>query len=270
MPVNWAARSPRKQGFFRLLSEITGERPGARREGYVFPGKSWATKTSEQAGLDAAKLEQLRAFVGGRGCLVRDGYLVYSWGDRTKRADVASAFKPWLVHLLLRSVDQGVIRTLDDPVAAWEPRLMHLNPDLAFKDRRITWRQLASPTSCYGVREAPGEAFDYSDDNRALFFDTLVLKVYQTSHARTDADVLHPQLSDLLECQDEPTFLAFGLKDRPGRLAVSIRDSCRFGLLYLCNGEWNGSQLLSPRLVEMAVTSPLPTPYPGRRGRRRR
>jgi len=27
VPVNWSALSPRKQGFFRLLSEITGESP---------------------------------------------------------------------------------------------------------------------------------------------------------------------------------------------------------------------------------------------------
>ena len=34
VPVNWSAMSPRKKGFFRLLSEITGE-------GRVFPGKTW-------------------------------------------------------------------------------------------------------------------------------------------------------------------------------------------------------------------------------------
>jgi hypothetical protein len=33
VPVNWGARSARKQGFFRLLSEITGEGRGAKEEG---------------------------------------------------------------------------------------------------------------------------------------------------------------------------------------------------------------------------------------------
>ena len=54
VPVNWAAMSPRKRGFFRLLSEVTGEGRGARGTGPVFPGKTWATKTPEQAGLTAA------------------------------------------------------------------------------------------------------------------------------------------------------------------------------------------------------------------------
>jgi hypothetical protein len=30
VPVNWGAMSSRKQGFFRLLSEITGEGPSAK------------------------------------------------------------------------------------------------------------------------------------------------------------------------------------------------------------------------------------------------
>jgi hypothetical protein len=267
VPVNWGAMSPRKKGFFRLLSEVSGEGRGVRGVGHAFPGKTWATRTPAQAGLDAAKLDRLREFVGGRGCIVRGGHLVYSWGDITRRADVASAFKPWLVHLLLLLLDQGIIKGLDEPIAAWEARLNALNPGLNFKDRKITWRQLACQTSCYGVHEAPGEAFDYSDYNMALFFDTL-LKVYKTTHARIDADVLHPKLTDLLQCQDNPTFLAFGPKDRPGRLAVSVRDACRFGLLYLHKGAWNGKQLLSGKLAELAVTSPLPNSVPRTKGKK--
>lgn len=261
VPVNWGAMSPRKQGFFRLLSEITGERP-AKDEGRVFPCKTWAAKTPEQAGLDAKTLDAFRAFVGGRGAIVRGGHLVYSWGDTANRADVASAFKPWLVHFLLLLLDQGIIKSLDEPVAAWEPRLNNLNPGLGFKDRRITWRHLACQTSCYGVQEAPGEAYDYSDYNMALFLDTLFLKAYKSSHDKIDAEVLHAKLTDLLQCEDNPTFLAFGLKDRPGRLAVSVRDSCRFGLLYLHKGNWNGKQLVSAKLAEMAVSNPLPNSVP--------
>jgi hypothetical protein len=261
VPVNWSAMSERKKGFFRLLSEITGEAP-------VFPGKTWTAKTPDEAGLDAAKLDACRDFVGGRGCVMRGGHLAYSWGDIAKRADVASAFKPWLVHLLLLLLDQGILKNLDDPVADWEPRLNPLNPSLKFKDRAITWRHLANQSSCYGVQEAPGEAYDYSDYNMAFFFDTLMLKVHKTSYAKVDADVLHAKLTDLLQCEDNPTFMAFGVKDRPGRLAASVRDSCRFGLLYLHQGEWNGKQLLNAKLARMAVTSSLPNTLPRTQGKK--
>ncbi|MCI0682505.1 MAG: hypothetical protein L0Y71_10395 [Gemmataceae bacterium] len=313
VPVNWGAMSGRKRGFFRLLGEITNEAPTAedaetrredaqrgrracrddgandedaetRREDAqrsVFPGKEWATRTPEPAGLDAAKLDAFRDFVGGRGCVVRGGHLVYSWGDIARRADVASAFKPWLVHFLLMLLDpltpgpsppegrgesRGILKSIDEPVSQWESRLNDLNADLGFKDRKITWRHLACQTSCYGVEEPPGAAYDYSDYNMALFFDTLFLKAYKTSYARMDADVLHARLTDLLQCEDNPTFLAFGPKNRPGRLAISVRDFCRFGMLYLHKGTWNGKQLLDAKLAEMAVSSPLPNSIPRTQG----
>ena len=39
--------------------------------------------------------------VGGRGCVVRHGFMVYSWGDQSKSSDVASAMKPLISTLLL-------------------------------------------------------------------------------------------------------------------------------------------------------------------------
>src|SRR5262245_54027090 len=120
----------------------------------VFPGKTWATKTPAAAGLDATKLAAFRDLIGGRGCVVRGGYLVYTWGEFTKRGDVASAAKPVYTHCLLLSHEKGTIKSLDSTVHEWEPRLKG-------KDRAITWHHLANQTSCYGVEEQAGEAYDY-------------------------------------------------------------------------------------------------------------
>ncbi|MBA7702235.1 hypothetical protein ES703_110995 [subsurface metagenome] len=75
---------------------------------------------------------------------------------------------------------------------------------------------------------------------------------------------------DQLQCQDNPTFMAFGVKDRPGRLAISPRDFARFGLLYLRKGKWKGKQLISVNHATMAVTSPLPNSIPTTSGKWRR
>lgn len=233
----------------------------------VFPGATWARATPAAVGLRAAKLDAFRDQVGGRGCIVRHGRLVYSYGDISTRADVASACKPWYVHFLLLLLGQGTLKTLDEPVHTWEPRLRDLNAGLEHKDRLITWRHLANQTSCYGVEERPGAAFDYSDFNMALFFDTLFLKVYKTPLERIDGDLLHPKLTMPLQCEDQPTFLAFGRDNRAGRLAISVRDFARFGLLYLRQGSWQGRQLIDPRLAEMAVTTPLPPHLPRTSGR---
>ena len=224
----------------------------------VYPEKEWAVKTPGEVGLDATKLKAFSDYAGGFGCVVRNGYMVYTWGDASKRNDVASAVKPVYTHFLLKAVEEKRLAGIDDRVARFEPGLNSLNEALGYKDRKITWRHLCNQISCYGVRDRPGDAFDYSDYNMALFFDTLMLKVYGVTYQTVDAEVLHPKLTDALGCQDNPTFMAFGTENRPGRLAISPRDFARFGLLYLRKGKWQDKQLIDPQYVKLATTSPLP------------
>jgi len=223
----------------------------------VFPGKEWKTAAPAAVGLDKNKLAEMPKFMGGRGCVVRHGLMVYTWGDPAERLDIASAVKPWYTLFLLKAFEDGKIKSLDDKINIWEPRLNPLNPGLDYKDRLITWRHLANQISCYGVKEKPGEAFDYSDFNMAFFFDTLFLKVYGSTWEKVDEEVLHPLLTDVLQCQDNPTFMAFG-EDRRGRMRISLRDFARFGLLYLHKGNWNGKPLINEKLAAMAYTTPLP------------
>jgi len=234
----------------------------AGEESSVYPGAEWETRKPEQVGLDAGKLKDLSDYPGGFGCIVRYGYMVYTWGDASIRKDVASAAKPFYAHFLFKAVEDGKISGLDEKVNKWEPRLNQINKDLAYKDRNIRWQDLANQISCYGLAEAPGTAYAYNDWQMALFWDTLFKKVYGTSYETIDVEVLHPKLTDQLQCQDNPTFMAFGVKDRPGRLAISPRDFARFGLLYLRKGKWKDKQLISREHAIMAVTSPLPNSIP--------
>ena len=87
----------------------------------------------------------------------------------------------------------------------------------------------------------------------ALYYDTLTHKVFGTNGTA----ILRSHLAEPLQFEDAFTFDAFGPNNRPGRLAISIRDFARFGLLYLRRGRWRDRQLLRPDLVEMAVSSPL-------------
>lgn len=233
----------------------------------VYPGKTWQWKKPHQVGMDASKLEAFSNYVGGRGCVVRFGYMVYGWGDVARRGDVASACKPWYSHFLFKAVEEGKLKSVDELVIKFEPRLEDLNPKLGFKDRRIRWRDLANQTSCYGITEGPGTAFDYNDWQMALFWDTLFLKVYGATYKTVDAKVLQPKLTRIIQCQDKPTLMAFGTEDRPGRVGVSVRDFCRLGLLYLHKGNWKGRQLISPAHATLAVTSPLPNSVPRTKGK---
>jgi hypothetical protein len=261
----------RKRFAFRagaiLLAMGLAARASPADEGAVFPGAEWATKAPAEVGLDRSRLEAFREAVGGRGCVVRHGVMAFSWGDPVRRADVASACKPWFSHFLWKAIEDGRLAGPDEKVTVHEPRLAGLNADLGHKDRTITWRHMANQVSCYGVAERPGEAFDYNDWQMALFCDSLFGKVYGVPWDEVDAKVLRPLLTDRIGCQDDPTFLAFGPRDRPGRLAISARDFARFGLLYLHKGRWKGQQVLGEDHASLSVTSPLPNQIPRTAGR---
>lgn len=228
----------------------------------VYPGAHWATKAPAEVGLEPGALAAFREAVGGRGCVVRQGYLVFTWGEVAKRGDVASAVKPVFAHFLLKAVEDGRLASVDTPVATFEPRLNAINPELGHKDRGITFRHMIFQTSCYGVTEAPGTAFDYNDWQMALLADTLFNKVLGVPWDRVDADVARPTLFGPLGCEDRPEFQA-GAGDRnPGRLTISVRDFARFGLLYLREGQWAGRPLLARETARRAVTSPLPGAFP--------
>ncbi len=225
----------------------------------VYPAANWEKCTPEEAGLSADKLRALAELAGGRGCVVRHGYLVHTWGDPAHSGDIASAVKPILSTLLLLAVQQRKIASVDAPVADFEPRLRDLNRD---KDARITWRHLASQTSGYGLGEAPGEAYAYNDFALALYYDTLTRQVFRQDGTR----ILKDLLGNVLGFQDPYTFEAFGPNDRPGRLAISVRDLARFGLLYLRGGRWRDQLVLRPDLIQMALANPVPARLPRTRG----
>jgi CubicO group peptidase (beta-lactamase class C family) len=233
----------------------TGGSTRAAAKEPVYPGADWAKRKPAEAGLATEKLEALAKLMGGRGCVVRHGYLVYTWGDPARSGDIASAVKPVLSTLLFLAVQQQKLKSVDAKVADFEPGLRNLNRG---KDAGISWRHLASQTSGYGLTEAPGAAYSYNDFALALYYDTLTRKVYRQHGTR----VLKEQLGDVLGFQDRYTFEAFGPRDRPGRLAISVRDLARFGLLYLRGGRWRGKQVLAPEFVRLALHSPVPAGTP--------
>ena len=152
-------------------------------------------------------------------------------------------------------MQNGKLASVDAKVSDFEPGLLKLNRG---KDAGITWRHLASQTSGYGLGESPGEAYAYNDSALALYYDTLTQRVYKENGTR----VLKEQLGDILGFQDKYTFEAFGPNERPGRLAISVRDFARFGLLYLHGGRWNDKQVLKPELIRLVLSSPVPADLP--------
>jgi hypothetical protein len=248
-------------GFAFILSSISLDIAGAQSQP-VFPGETWDVKTPEEVGLDSEKLSQMESYLEGWGALIRHGYLVYSWGEISSRVDIASAAKPFYSHFLFNAIEKGQLSGYGEKVSLFEPCLNSINATLGYKDQEITFGQMANQISAYGVAEEPGTAYNYNDFQMALFWDTLFTKVYGASYETVDDAVFDAYLNDILQMEDDPTMLAFGLKNKPGRVAISVRDHARFGLLYLRKGNWNGFQVIGQNYVELATTNPVANTIP--------
>jgi len=189
-------------GLIFLLNSATGP---------VFPPAEWEMRAPEQLQVNSAMLDQLAAQLGGRGCIVKDGYVIKTWGDQAERGDWASSAKPVLSTMLFFALKEGLVKSVDQPLSDfWE--------GLKEKDRTITFRHLGSMTSGYARPEGPGEAWAYNDFAIQLYQKTLFDKVFKGDAKAVAED---PKRLGALGFQD-------GLKftDRR-RLSASVRDFAR-------------------------------------------
>lgn len=221
-----------------------------------FPGTEWDERTPDEVGLDADAVQAFAKAVGGRGCLVRNGSLVHMWGDVSKPGGGSRASEAVWSHLLFLAIERGELDGLDDRVVVRRPRLADL--DASGKDAETTWRQLVQHTSGYGTSAAPGEAFHPSARQLGLLADTLVREVFLSTWERFGDDVLRPELTGPIQCEDRPSFTDGGT----GRLRISPRDLARFGLLHLHEGRWGDRRLLDRRFAAMATSTPVSNDVP--------
>lgn len=226
----------------------------------VTPGPEWQRKSPEEAGFEASGLDRFATVIGGRGCIIHDGFMIHSWGDISRSSDIASAGKPFYSHLLFRALETGRLESADDPVVDFQPCLDGLNPDLDFKDRALSFRHLAFQTASLGYREPPGGGYDYNDFTMGFFWDTMVNKVFETPWPQAKERIFGPGFIQPMDFQDPFHFPEEGRMR--GRIRISPRDFARVGILYLNHGKWNGRQLISQRHVRTATTDPLPLTIP--------
>ncbi|MCI5165868.1 MAG: class C beta-lactamase-related serine hydrolase [Candidatus Electrothrix sp. GM3_4] len=204
----------------------------------VFPKKEWEEQPSETLCSNAKALGQFTKAVGGSGVIIKNGYLIKTWGNPAGRTMWASATKPVLSTLLLFAAQEGRVK-IDGKVRAFMPELLG-------KDQEITFHHLANMTSGYARRESPGQAFAYNDYAVKLYHNTLFRRVFSA----TDPNpiLLHRTRLGPLQFQDGDVFEQVG---KYGWFVhTSPRDFARIGWFWLNKGNWNGEQLLNKSFFE--------------------
>src|SRR5580765_3005653 len=102
-PIRLTAIDPIKKYLFPFVFLLLGATL-ASAANLVFPASAWAAKTPAELGLDGGLLDQLAEQLGGRGCVLKDGYVVKTWGDQATRGDWYSSAKPVLSTMLFFAV----------------------------------------------------------------------------------------------------------------------------------------------------------------------
>jgi CubicO group peptidase (beta-lactamase class C family) len=213
--------------FFILINGINMEPTFQPPHTLGFPGTSWESKSPEDLGLDRIKLDQFVSNVGGTGIIVKDGYVVKTWGSQTSKKDWSSAAKPVIFTLLMFAIFEDKLSSMDDLIKDWDW-------DLIPKDQTMTFRHLANMVSGYVRGEDPGEAWAYNDYAVNLLGKTLN-KIFQQS--LNDAFL---QRLGALQFEDGSIF---GSRGGYG-VSTSVRDFARIGWFWLNKGNWDGTQLL--------------------------
>lgn len=197
----------------------------------VFPGKSWESRSPMELGLNSTVLDQLATKLGGRGCIIRHGYVAKSWGDQSQVADWLSSAKPVLSTLLFFAIEEGRVKSVDQPIAdfGW---------GLSDKDKSISFRHLGAMTSGYARPDAPGTAWAYNDFAIQLYQMTLFDKVFKDDAGNVAE---HAKRLGALQLEDGLVF------SKKRRISASVRDFARIAWFWSNRGNWNGKQIL-PRL----------------------
>ncbi len=215
-------------GSVSVVGAPGGATRGSVDRATVFPRAHWKTRTAAAVDLDGGKLDAFVGKVGGRGVIVRRGYIVRSWGDVDERVDWASALKSILGTLLFFALDEGKVSSAHESIAPHWPQLSNA-------DRRITFHHLANNTSGYAMPDRPGAAWSYNDNGIRLLCESL----RQVFGGRTVAQAIRKRLRRL-KLEDGLS----GARERCGVL-ISVRDFARIGWLWLNRGRWLGRQVLA-------------------------
>lgn len=179
--------------------------------------------------------------------MVKNGYVVLTWGDWSKKGDWLSSAKPVLSTLLFFAIHQGKAKSVDQPI-------VEFGWNLASKDQGITFRHLGSMTSGYARPESAGRAWAYNDNAIQLYQKTLFDRVFR---ADPNAVAEHPDRLGALQLEDGLTF-----REKNRRLSASVRDFARIAWFWLNRGRWNDRQVLPRQYFDRYMTPQVPKELP--------
>ena len=217
----------------------------------VFPDATWETAIPESVSVDSAKLQEFQETVGGSGAVVRDGYMIYTWGTQNTHPSTgwSSVVKSMASTMMFFAINEGKIPGPYEPV---RPYLQQQFPgkDLIAKDAPMTFFHLANYTSGYALPEAPGQAWAHNDFANKLYLFLVygqLLGVNPKNAAEIAAAMTTESRWGTLQFQDGGIVT---VRAGTPRWTASVRDTARVAWFWLNKGRWKDQQLLPQSLFD--------------------
>ncbi|WP_411767185.1 serine hydrolase domain-containing protein [Winogradskyella sp. A3E31] len=227
---------------------------------------------------------------GPAGMILKDGYLIATWGD-TKRVDMTfSVTKSFLSTVAGLAVDKGLINSESDEVKnyVWDGTFDGEH------NSKITWEHLLQQNSDWSGELWGGKDWadrpprqgglddwknrDYNEPGTVMEYNDVRVNVLAYSllqvWRKPLPQVLKEELMDKIGASttwrwfgyDNAWVTVDGLQMKSvtggghsgAGLFISTQDMARFGLLFLNNGKWRNEQLISEDWIKRAIEPSTP------------
>lgn len=241
-----------------------------------WPTHGWRTSPAAAEGMDSVLLDSAAAIIPERypnvfGLLVaRHGHVVleryYGGHDSTNAFELRSATKSVTSALVGIAIGRKLLRGVDEPIASILPDAL-AGEEVDPRKRRITLRNLLTMTSgldwdedgalayFHGQRNwasvvlgrpmaaDPGRRFSYNSGNAHLLSAAITRASGMSARELANRYLFGPLgfTIPVLQWKMDPT----GVNAGGSALLLSLRQMAKFGYLYLNDGCWGGTQVVS-------------------------
>jgi CubicO group peptidase (beta-lactamase class C family) len=249
-----------------------------------WPTQGWRSSTPEQQGIDSGKLADALDYIRKNEInihsllIVRNGFVVldayfYPYNENNTH-DLASVSKSVTATLIGVAINQGKIKSVQQPVLALFPARSVLNRDA--RKEKLTVEHLLAMSSGLDCRYEPGELtlrqMRQSSDwvqfmlNLPMAAEPGKKFVYCSGGSHLLSGIISQTTGmSALDFARKSLFEPLGIRDASwpsdsqgvsfgwGDLHLHPRDMAKLGLLYLNQGLWDGKRILNSDWVAQAT-----------------